>query len=96
MENLKLKHLTIFGLMNLCLKSKAYSFEGGGKNEKKFKGISKSQTKNIKFKEYYMCLFGGDYQKECENFIIKSINHDFFFKRYLRIHYLLLMRKGVI
>ena len=27
----------------------------------KIKGISKSQSKHIKFEEYYNCLFGGEY-----------------------------------
>ena len=40
------------------------------------KGISKSQSKHIKFEEYYNCLFGGKYQRECNNYIIRSINHE--------------------
>ena len=40
------------------------------------KGISKSQSKNIKFEEYKKCLDGEDYQQECDNYIIKSINHE--------------------
>ena len=39
------------------------------------KGVSKSQSKHIKFEEYYNCLFGGKYQKECENYILRSIKH---------------------
>ena len=41
----------------------------------------KVQSKNIYFEEYYNCLFGGDYRRECENFIIKSINHDMFLQK---------------
>ena len=62
----------------VCLRSKAYSFKckDEDENKNKIKGISKSQSKQIKFEEYYNCLFGGEYQKECNNFIIRSINHE--------------------
>ena len=62
----------------VCLRSKAYSFKCKDNNEdkNKIKGISKSQSKHIKFEEYYNCLFGKEYQKECDNYIIRSLNHD--------------------
>ena len=62
----------------VCLISKAYSFKCKDNNEdkNKIKGISKSQSKHIKFEEYYNCLFGKGYQKECNNYIIRSINHE--------------------
>ena len=62
----------------VCLRSKAYSFKckDNNENKNKIKGISKSQSKHIKFEEYYNCLFGGEYQKECNNYIIRSINHE--------------------
>ena len=62
----------------VCLRSKAYSFkcEDNKEDKNKIKGISKSQSKHIKFEEYYNCLFGGEYQKECDNYIIRSINHE--------------------
>ena len=62
----------------VCLRSKAYSFEckNNIESKNKIKGISKSQSKHIKFEEYYNCLFGGEYQKECDNYIIRSINHE--------------------
>ena len=40
------------------------------------KGISKSQSKHNKLEEYYNCLFDGEYQKECNIDIIRSINHE--------------------
>ena len=60
----------------VCLRSKAYSFKckNNDENKNKVKGISKSQSKHIKFEEYYNCLFGKEYQKECNNYIIRSIN----------------------
>ena len=62
----------------VCLRSNAYSFKCKDKdeNKNKIKGISKSQSKHNKFEEYYNCLFGGEYQKECTNYIIRSINHE--------------------
>ena len=62
----------------ICLRSKAYSFkcENNDENKIKIKRISKSQSKHNKFGEYYNCLFGKEYQKECNNYIIRSINHE--------------------
>ena len=62
----------------VCLRSKAYSFKCkySKEDKNKIKGISKSQSKHIKFEEYYNCLFGKEYQKECNNYIIRSINHE--------------------
>ena len=53
----------------VCLRSKAYSFKckDNNENKNKIKGISKSQSKHFKFEEYNNCLFGGDYQRECNN-----------------------------
>ena len=65
----------------ICLRSKAYSFKCNNKNTNKLKGISKSQTKDIKFEEYYNCLFGNEYQKECDNYVIRSINHEMYLQK---------------
>ena len=53
-----------------------YTFKCGNDSKNKLKGISKSQSKHIKFAEYYNCLFDGEYQRECNNYIIRSINHE--------------------
>ena len=60
----------------VALRSKCYAFKCGDNSKNKLKGISKSQSKNIKFEEYYNCLFGREYQQECDNYIIRSINHE--------------------
>ena len=62
----------------VCLRSKTYSFKckNEDENKNKIKGISKSQSNHINFEEYYNCLFGGEYQRECNNYIIRSINHE--------------------
>ena len=56
-----------------------YAFKCGddSKNNKMIiKGVSKSQSKNIKFEEYKKCLDGQKYQRECNLYIIRSINHE--------------------
>ena len=60
----------------VCLRSRMYWFKCGNDNKNKLKGISKSQSKHIKFEEFYNSLFGGEYQKECDNYIIRSLNHE--------------------
>ena len=62
----------------VSLRSKAYSFKCKDKdeNKNKIKGFSKSQSKHIKFEEYKKCLDGKEYQRECDNYIIRSINHE--------------------
>ena len=60
----------------ICLRSKMYAFKCGNDSKNKLKGISKSQSKHIKFEEYYNCLCDGEYQRECNNYIIRSINHE--------------------
>ena len=42
----------------VCLRSKAYSFKCGDESKIKLKGISKSETKHIKFQEHKKCLDG--------------------------------------
>ena len=65
----------------VCLRSKMYAFKCGNDSKNKLKGISKSQSKNIKFEEYYNCLFGKEYQRECDNYIIRSLNHEMYLQR---------------
>ena len=62
----------------VCLRSKMYAITCGDDSKNKLKGISKSQSKNNKFEEYYNCLFGGKHQQECDNYIIRSINHEMY------------------
>ena len=62
----------------VCLRSKMFSFKCGEHSENKLKGISKSQSKHNKLEEYYNCLFGGEYQKECDNYIIRSLSHEMY------------------
>ena len=60
------------------MRSKAYSFKckEDDENGNKIKGISKSQSKHIKYEEYKKCLDGKEYQRECNNYILRSINQE--------------------
>ena len=60
----------------VALRSKCYAFKCGNDSKNKLKGISNSQSKNIKFEEYKKCLDGEDYQQECDNYLIRSINRE--------------------
>ena len=60
----------------VCLRSKMYAFKCGDDSKNRLKGISKAQSKKIKFEEYKKCLDGKEYQRECNNYIIRSINHE--------------------
>ena len=64
----------------IALRSKMYAFKCKDKEEdkNKLKGISKSQSKNIKFEEYKKCLNGEKFENECVNYILKSSNHDMY------------------
>ena len=53
-----------------------YAFKCGDDSKNRLKGISKSFSLNINFGEGYKCLFGGEYQQECDTFIIRSIKHE--------------------
>ena len=57
----------------VCLRSKACSFECEDdiESKNKIKGISKFQSKHINFEEYNNCLFGGEYQRECNKLLYK-------------------------
>ena len=53
-------------------------------DKNKLKGISKSQSKNIKFEEYKICLDGEELENECINYILRSINHDMYMQELKR------------
>ena len=60
----------------ICLRSKVYSFKCGDDIKIKLKRFSISQSKHIKFEDYKKCLNGEEYQRECKNYIVKSIDHE--------------------
>ena len=64
----------------IALRSKMYAFKCKDKEEdkNKLKGITKSQSKNIKFEEYEKCSDGEKFKNECVNYILKSNKHDMY------------------
>ena len=60
----------------VCLRNKKYAYNCGDDSKTKLKGISKSQSKNIKFDECRKCLNGAEYQRESYSYILPSINHE--------------------
>ena len=52
-----------------------YAFNCEDKSKKNLKVFQKDNGEKIKFEEYYNCLFGGKIQQECNNYILRSINH---------------------
>ena len=79
----------------IALRSKAYSFRRNDRNTNNLKGISKSQSKNVKFEEYYSCLFRGEFQKQCDNYPILSLKHEMYLQKVKIIRDLNLMIKCV-
>ena len=67
----------------VCLRSKAYSFKckDNIESENKLKGLSKSQSKNIKFEEFKKILNGEEYQEECDNYNLRSLNHEMYLQK---------------
>ena len=63
-----------------------YAFKCGDVSKNILEGISKSYSKIIKFEEYYNGLLGADYQKECENYIDRSINHQMYLELVKKIY----------
>ena len=66
----------------VCLRSNDYSFKckDNIENENKIKGTSKSQSKHNKFEDYKKRLDGEEYQRECINYILRSMNHEMHFQ----------------
>ena len=60
----------------VCLRIKMYAFKCGDDSKYKFQGIFKSQSKYIKFEEYRKCLDWEKFQNECNNYVLRSINHE--------------------
>ena len=62
----------------IALRSKMYAFRCGDDSKNRSKGISKAQSKNIKFEEYKICLDGEELENESINCFLGSINHDMY------------------
>ena len=60
----------------VCLRSKMYAFKCGDESKNKMRGFSESYSKIINFEEYKNCLDEENYEKECNVFILRSVNHE--------------------
>ena len=80
----------------ICLRSKMYAFKCGYDSKNKLKALCESYSKHIKFEEIKKCLDGKEYQKECNNYIIRSIIHEMHLHETKKQHYLYSMIKDVI
>ena len=99
MENLKKKHLKKLDkriCLIVCLGSKMYSFNCGDDIKNKLKGFSKSQSKHNKFEECRKCLHGEEYERESNIFLLRSINHEMYFREKKNQHYLYSILNDVI
>ena len=56
-------------------------FKCGNDGKNKLRSISKSQSKHIKLEESKKCLFDGEYQKDCDTYIIRSNNHEMYIQQ---------------
>ena len=63
--------------------SMAYSFKCKSDDEakNKLKGVSKSQSKHIKFEEYKKSLDRKKYQKKCDVYILRSLNYEMYLQK---------------
>ena len=53
-----------------------YFLKCGGESRNKIKDLSISYSKNVKFEEYKKYLDGEEYEKECDNYILRSLYHE--------------------
>ena len=65
----------------ICSRSKAFSFKCEDDIKNKLKGISQPQTKHIKIEEYKKRLDGEEYQGECNNYNLKSFEHEMYLQK---------------
>ena len=72
----------------VCLRSKMYSSKCGDDSKNKLKGVLKSQSKHINFEKYKKCLVGEEYQRECNNYIHRSINHEMHLQEMKKINFI--------
>ena len=81
----------------IALRSKINSFKCGDTIKNKLKGIPKPQSKHIKIEELEKCSDREVYQRESNNFIVRSINHEMHLQEVKKNQqYFFLMRNDVI
>ena len=65
------------------MRSKASSFKCKSDDEGKnnLKNVSTSQSKHIKSEECNNLLDGEDYRKECDEYILRLLNHEIYLQQ---------------
>ena len=58
-----------------------YMFKCGDVSKNKLKDTSKSNSRNIKIDENKKCWVGGEYQPECDTYLIRSLNNAMYLQR---------------
>ena len=61
----------------------------------KKKGVSESQSERLKFEEYRKILYGEEYQRECNKYIIRSLNHEMYLQKVKKSTQLFSMIRGI-
>ena len=56
----------------IALRSKTHSFKSDDKNTNKLKGNFESFSRIFDFEENKKCLDAEEYQRECNNYVLKS------------------------
>ena len=62
----------------VCLKSKMYWFKCGDDIMKNLEGFPEPQPKHKKFEGCKMKLGGKEHERVCNNFLLRSINHEMY------------------
>ena len=68
----------------IALWSKCFALRCGDNCKNEIKGISNSQSKNINFEEYKICLDGEEIENICSNYVLKSIIHDMYLQEIIK------------
>ena len=79
----------------LFARSKMYAFKCGDDSKNNSKGLCISYYKTSKFEEYKKCLDSREYQKECHNYVIRSLNHGMYHRKLKNLPYLHLVINDV-
>ena len=69
----------------VCLRKKMYLFKCGDDIKNILNGICTSHSKHIQFEEFKKFLDGEEYQKECNNYILRPINHEMYLQEIKKV-----------
>ena len=53
----------------------------GDDSKNKLKNVSKSQSKHFNFEEHEKCLDGENYQEKCDNYLLRTVNHEMYLQK---------------